>query len=90
MTYGTLEWHKERHDYWYRKYVEANKRAGASIAEAKKAKERLLAAARLALKYKKSADAIVRIAEAADNSPGYVDFGKAVLGILEELGYEIT
>lgn len=58
MTYGTLEWHKERHDYWHKEYSKANKRASAAIAEAKKSKERELTAIRLMLKFKAELDSI--------------------------------
>ncbi|MFJ6010163.1 hypothetical protein ACIQHZ_31245 [Streptomyces halstedii] len=58
MSYGTLEWHKEQADYWHKAYGEANKRASAAIAEAKKSKERELTAIRLMLKYKKLHDLI--------------------------------
>lgn len=80
----------ERAAYWHKRWSEEKRMKYSAIAEAKKAKERQLAAARLALKYKESDQAISRIAEAADGAPGYVDFGNEVLRILEELGYEIT
>lgn len=81
---------ERRASHWYERYQEERHRANAAVAEAKKAKERQLAATRLALKYKEMDKAITRIADAADGAPGYVAFGDAVLKILEELGYEIT
>ncbi|MFE8916828.1 hypothetical protein [Streptomyces globisporus] len=52
MRYGDFEWHKGQADYWHGKYVEANKKASAAIAEAKKSKERELTAIRMMLKLK--------------------------------------
>lgn len=76
--------------YWHTEWRKERRRANAAVDEAKKAKERQLAATRLALKYKESDRAIERIAAAADGGPGYVAFGQDVLKVLEELGYEIT
>jgi hypothetical protein len=81
---------ERRANHWYERYQEERKKSRSLLAENKKAKERALAAARIALKYKESDRAITRIAEAADGAPSYVAFGEDVLKILEELGYEIT
>ncbi|MFD5069184.1 hypothetical protein ACFWNC_14820 [Streptomyces sp. NPDC058369] len=88
MSYGDLQYHKENADYWFKHYVEATGKAESAIAEAKKSKERLLSSARLALKYKRSDEAIKRIAEAEQDSGDYVEFGDKVIWILRELGYE--
>jgi len=83
-------YYEERSQYWHGEFLKEKRRASSAVAEAKKAKERQLAATRMALKYKESDRAIERIAAAADGAPGYVAFGDAVLKILEELGYEIA
>ncbi|WP_157875595.1 MULTISPECIES: hypothetical protein [unclassified Streptomyces] len=47
MSYGSIEYYKERIGYWHQEFNKANKRASAAIAEAKKSKERLLSSIRM-------------------------------------------
>ncbi|MEU5166840.1 hypothetical protein [Streptomyces mutomycini] len=56
MSYGTLEYYKERADYWRVQLGVSNRRAEAAIAEAKKSKERQLTAIRMLLELKKRPD----------------------------------
>lgn len=66
MSYGTLEYYKERADYWRQGVGVANRRAEAAIAEAKKSKERELTAIRMMLKFKK------QIEDAKGRIPSYL------------------
>ncbi|MET9816922.1 hypothetical protein [Streptomyces sp. NPDC006355] len=49
---------ERRANHWYERYQEERRKNTALLEEAKKAKERQLAATRLALKYKKKLDGI--------------------------------
>jgi hypothetical protein len=53
----------ERATYWHTEYAKERQKRRSAVAEAKKAKERQLAATRLALKYKKQFDEVLAMSE---------------------------
>lgn len=88
MRYGSLEYYQENADYWHKQYTEANKRAGAAIAEAKKSKQREKSAIRLMLKFKKQAsqfESLLRrvsgVYACADTVKG---FNKGIYEVIQE------
>jgi hypothetical protein len=87
-----LEHAQERAYYWHEQYRKANQRANASIAEAKKSKERELTAIRLMLKFKdqpneakKYKDMLDRIGVEYCVAMSEHTFTETVYEILEEL-----
>lgn len=92
MSYANPAYHQERAAYWLEKYGEANKRASAAIAEAKKSKERELTAIRMLLEMKKKPDEakkyrdmLSRISTEYCLQLSEITFSEAVYEILEEL-----
>lgn len=88
MNRTPLEHAQENAFYWHGQYQEANRRANASIGEAKKSKERELTAIRLMLNLKGFEKAITEIAKAENESSSYEEFGDKVIKVLRGLGYE--
>lgn len=78
---------ERRATYWFERFEEERRKNRALLAENKKAKERQLAATRLALKYKSCEKAIREISKAENESQDYEEFGDRVISVLRGLGY---
>lgn len=92
MSYGDLQHYREKSEYWHKQYREANHRANAAVAEAKKSKERELTAIRMLLEHKKRPDEAKKHKDMLDrigvewrNQLSEITFAEAVYEILEEL-----